>query len=299
MLGDLYAFGLLGAFTLTCLGLDLIRLREQAAARSAKTQSPQIHKNGHNAHISATEPQTTLQPYSEDHSLNGNGTIEAKTERNGSAIFTLYQHSSNIWHQLDLWLGLLTTVLVALAWAISLISKPEAALFGGTVALLGMGVAYLNYTRHGHPPVVASYLEGHLSDSVLAVLAANDTQNSQVINSAITYAKDKPVVFLYLGQRQATGAAKPFEIVDPYLDDATAKKTFSKAEGQARKARITRKYLYRQDGSAVASAVWQTLQPKDVILSENMAESVHNINPDRIRYELTPGGKIVHLLKRW
>jgi hypothetical protein len=113
------------------------------------------------------------------------------------------------------------------------------------------------------------------------------------------YAKNKPVVFLYLGKQEAAGTAKPFEIVDPYLDDATAKKTFSKAEGQARKARITRKYLYRQDGSVVASVVWQTLRPKNVILSENMAALLHNINPDRIRYELTPDGKIVHLLKRW
>jgi hypothetical protein len=23
------------------------------------------------------------------------------------------------------------------------------------------------------------------------------------------------------------------------------------------------------------------------------------INPDRLRYELTPNGKVVHLLKRW
>ncbi|HXR65781.1 MAG TPA: APC family permease, partial [Ktedonobacteraceae bacterium] len=33
ILGDLYAFGLLGAFTLTCLGLDIVRHRERRAAR--------------------------------------------------------------------------------------------------------------------------------------------------------------------------------------------------------------------------------------------------------------------------
>src|SRR5438876_4171933 len=36
ILGDMYAFGLLGAFSLTCLGLDLVRYRERKAAR-AKT----------------------------------------------------------------------------------------------------------------------------------------------------------------------------------------------------------------------------------------------------------------------
>src|SRR2546429_5183081 len=34
LLGDLYAFGLLGAFTLTCLGLDIVRHRERKLARS-------------------------------------------------------------------------------------------------------------------------------------------------------------------------------------------------------------------------------------------------------------------------
>ena len=33
ILGDMYAFGLLGAFSLTCLGLDIVRGRERRAAR--------------------------------------------------------------------------------------------------------------------------------------------------------------------------------------------------------------------------------------------------------------------------
>src|SRR6266487_4466547 len=37
-LGELYAFGLLGAFTLTCLGLDIIRYRERKAARTLAAQ---------------------------------------------------------------------------------------------------------------------------------------------------------------------------------------------------------------------------------------------------------------------
>src|SRR6266852_7133351 len=38
ILGDLYAFGLLGAFSLTCLGLDIIRHRERKAARAVAAQ---------------------------------------------------------------------------------------------------------------------------------------------------------------------------------------------------------------------------------------------------------------------
>src|ERR1019366_7411311 len=40
LLGDMYAFGLLGAFTLTCLGLDIVRSRDwRRANRAANTKS--------------------------------------------------------------------------------------------------------------------------------------------------------------------------------------------------------------------------------------------------------------------
>src|SRR5437867_2450891 len=45
LLGDMYAFGLLGAFTLTCLGLDLIRYRERRAIR-AKRYQPAVAQPG-------------------------------------------------------------------------------------------------------------------------------------------------------------------------------------------------------------------------------------------------------------
>src|SRR5690242_17995275 len=40
ILGDMYAFGLLGAFTLTCLGLDIVRYRERKAARALAHHLP-------------------------------------------------------------------------------------------------------------------------------------------------------------------------------------------------------------------------------------------------------------------
>lgn len=36
VLGNMYAFGLLGAFSLTCLGLDIVRFRERRWAREQK-----------------------------------------------------------------------------------------------------------------------------------------------------------------------------------------------------------------------------------------------------------------------
>jgi amino acid transporter len=46
LLGDMYAFGLLGAFTLTCLGLDIIRHRERKAARNHPFSASAQPQNG-------------------------------------------------------------------------------------------------------------------------------------------------------------------------------------------------------------------------------------------------------------
>jgi nucleotide-binding universal stress UspA family protein len=73
-LGHLYSFGLLGAFTFTSLGLDVIRWRE--------------HQRG-----------------------------------------------------FKFWIGLLTTAMVATAWAVNIVNKREATLFGGGVVAAGVLVA--------------------------------------------------------------------------------------------------------------------------------------------------------------
>jgi len=47
ILGSMYAFGLLGAFTVTCLGLDIIRYRERKAARANVLPDRLDNHNGH------------------------------------------------------------------------------------------------------------------------------------------------------------------------------------------------------------------------------------------------------------
>src|SRR5437588_9351076 len=48
ILGDMYAFGLLGAFTVTCVGLDIIRYRERGVAQTAPWQRVGEHEeNGY------------------------------------------------------------------------------------------------------------------------------------------------------------------------------------------------------------------------------------------------------------
>ena len=203
-----------------------------------------------------------------------------------------------VWRRLDFWLGVLTTLLVVLAWSISIVSQPLATVFGCSVALAGMGVAYVNY-RQGRAPMVTSYLDRRMPDSLLAVLAAGDDHNNAVIDAAIAHARGKPVVFLYLAEPKAERVPRLFEVVDPYLEDEPAKDTLKQAALRARKARLASRFVYRPQAPGSAGRIWQIVHPRDVVLTAEHVAQFEEINPDRIRYELTPRGKIAHLLKHW
>jgi amino acid transporter len=245
ILADLYAFGLLGAFSLTCIGVDIVRFREHRSAR------PIAH----------------------------------------------------VWHGMIFWLGILTTVLVITAWLTNLITKPLATVFGGSVAIVGMLIAYFNYRQHmqkEHVPVVYTQAAERMPDSILAVLTANNGHNTAVMRMAIEVANGKPVVFLYVGAPQGPQRVpRMFEMVDPYLDDQKAKEAFGQAEALAQKARITRRFVYQQRAPGGLSDIWKVVHPHDTVIAAEETPGVEDINPDRIRYVLTPDGKIAHLLKHW
>ncbi len=297
ILGDMYAFGLLGAFTVTCVGLDIIRYRERKSAQAVLLDQPDHH--GSNGHNSTKRGGGFFRPFFLSH---GNGhratTSPLREWLTLAGASSLRQRIAALWKRLDFWLGVLTTLLVMLAWSISIVSQPLATAFGCSVALAGMAVAYVNYVR-GRAPVVTPYLEGRMPESLLAVLAAGDQRNDVVIETAINHARRKPVVFLYLAQPTAERVPQLLEIVDPYLEDEPAKDTLKQAALLARKARLTSRFVYQPQAPGAAASIWRIVHPRDVVLTAEHAEQFEEINPDRIRYELTPRGKIAHLLKRW
>lgn len=310
ILGDMYAFGLLGAFSVTCLGLDVLRARERRIAQANASRSTKIveeQSNGHATYASIATSQELADSLSlTDPSHAQNGLVAPSTETTpaekaiteASSLVQPKQHST--WHLLDYWLGILTTLLVVLAWLISLVSKPLATGFGGSVALVGMIFAYVNFVRgQGRAPVVTSSLRERLPDALLAVLIANDKRNDSVISTAIEHAHGRPVVFLYLAEPPARRAPRLFEVVDPYLDDQTARDTLKQAALQAREAGLTTRFVYRQQELGAAANIWHIVHPRDVVLAADQTAQCEEINPDLIRYELTPQGKIAHLLKRW
>jgi amino acid transporter len=304
ILGDMYAFGLLGAFTVTCVGLDIIRYRERKAEQAAVLPD-RLDNHGNNGHSSTARSggfsSSFIANQQSPPSISNGHRITASALREWIALAgasTLRERIAGVWRRLDFWLGLLTTLLVTLAWSISIVSQPLATAFGCSVALTGMAVAYVNYVR-GRVPVVTPYLEGRIPESLLAVLAAGDQRNDAVIEAAINHARGKPVVFLYLAQPKAERVPRLFEIVDPYLEDEPAKDTLKQAALLARKAKLTSRFVYKPQAPGVTGSIWRIVHPRDVVLTAEHAAQVEEINPDRIRYELTPSGKIAHLLKRW
>ncbi|HEY1351463.1 MAG TPA: APC family permease [Ktedonobacteraceae bacterium] len=311
ILGDMYAFGLLGAFSLTCLGLDIVRWREQRAARQLAKHLTAA--NG-NVHLSAAQVMQEAREVSHERAPHPSdagaqnspapgGLEPAAIAHLALPAHTLRQHLTHFWRAIDFWLGVLTTLLVALAWSTNLVAKPLATIFGGSVALVGMGVALVNYSltrKQGRLPVVAATgVEGRIPGSVLAVLTSQNGRNEAIIRTAIDIADGKPVVFLYLGEPTPARPRRIFEVVDPYLDDPKAKEYFGKAENLARRAKISRRYVYRTRQPDVISRVWHVIRPRDIVISAERATDLDDVNPDRVRYEITPGGKVAHLLKAW
>jgi amino acid transporter len=307
VLGDLYAFGLLGAFTLTSVGLDIVRRRERKAARAERVSS-QSGTRGlprRDAPVPTNEAlqgtTTTATAQASAASLEGAGFGKVSADGSAPSPYT-GRMVLDLWHTCKFYLGLLTTALVVLAWTTNLVAKPLATIFGGSVTLLGMGIAFFTYTRkkqQGHVPVPITHVEEHLPGSILAVLMPDTTHNEAVIRSAIQNAQGKPVMFLYLGHATTYQAPRLFEYHDPYYDDQQARRTFGKAEHLAQQAKITRRYVYRLQEPQALERIWLVVHPRDIVISPENTSLFGEINPDRIRYELTTDGKVAHLLKSW
>ncbi len=303
-LGDMYAFGLLGAFTLTCLGLDIIRHRERKAARALAAQSLNTSEN--DQEVPGAGMAYDIESRRENAHNNGSaltGGLDLENVRLlASPVRNWRTRIREIWYNVDFWLGVFTTFLVATAWTTNLVTKHLATLFGGTVAGFGMLIAYINYRRQkqkGYLPVVTTGLEGRLPGSVLAVLTAKNGHNDMIIRSAINSAEGKPVVFLYLGEPRAERIPQIFEVYDPYLYDPHAKESFGKAENLAQKSKSPRRFVYSSEEPGAVAEVWHIAHPHDTIIAADYAGDVADVNPDRIRYELTSEGKVAHLIKRW
>ena len=301
ILGDMYAFGLLGAFSLTCLGMDIVRYRQRKYRRLVASRSVPHADSFARQPISSTSgpAQKSAQDTSGER-VAQEALEEEETEEEKKASPAERPEPEGRWTRstINFWLGILTTFLVLIAWSTNLIAKPLATAFGGSVALVGMAIAFTNYRLHkrkGRIPVVVTGVERHFPAAVLAVLSAGSRLNEAVSQSAIANPGKKPVVFLYLGERDSTRKPELFRLIEPHLNDEQARKDLGRANYLAEEANVESRFIYRHREPGAIARVWQELHPQDTIIAEEQMPEAQEIHPQRTSVASTPCGQVMHL----
>lgn len=254
LLGDLYAFGLLGTFVLTCVSLDVVRWRERPAWTAGAT-----------------------------------------------AIFVI---------------GVVTTILVVIAWAVNLIYKPLATEFGGGLTVVGLviGLVTYRYYRSRRPSVfpvpfrpqraaesIATALGNRPSAGEVLVILPHDQLAAEAVMAAATHAAaGRGAVFLYRGDRYPNQHHELLEVADPYLRDFSAHDAFARAEMLARGHVKNRRYVY-MPGSLpreMVGEVWRTVMPKETLVTLEDQGMLPPMAVDRVRRHTTDGITVLHMFTR-
>ncbi len=296
LLGDMYAFGLLGAFSLTCLGMDIVRYRDRRARRGEQAQSshagepgassPDQHGRPGEANAARSTDEARARPYLPEETVLPSEVPEQSGRWSRSAI--------------NFYLGILTTILVITAWSTNLVAKPLATAFGGSVAVIGMLIAYVNYRRREHKgwlPVITTGVEKSFLAEVMAVLTAGSPHNEAVIQAAVNNPGKKPVVFLYTGKPTSDTKPELFRLIEPHLNDPDARKWLGRANLMADRAKLQSRFVYRRQTPDAVYRVWKALRPVDTIVAPAQVPALQQINPDRTYDETSGDGAVVHLLK--
>jgi amino acid transporter len=299
ILGDMYAFGLLGAFSLTCLGMDIVRFRQRKARQLLASKSS---LNGAETDSYARRPIPSLLEHVEQ-SVEQETTekAEEEIEEEKQTDPAERPEPEGRWTRslVNFWLGILTTLLVLTAWSTNLVAKPLATLFGGSVALIGMAIAFTNYRLHkrkGRVPVVTTGVERNFPGAVLAILTSGSSANEAIMQAAVHNPGKRPVVFLYLGQHISTRQPELFRLIEPHLNDEQARKDLGHANFLAQQAGIVCRFIYRHQDPDVINHVWQELHPQNTIISEDQISAVQQLHPKHTSTEFTIAGPVIHLL---
>lgn len=251
LLGDLYAFGLLGTFVLTCVSLDVVRWREYRSWNIRVI-----------------------------------------------AFFTV---------------GVLTTILVLVAWAVNLVQKPMATEFGGGLTAVGLiaGLATYRYSRGHRPSVfpvpfrpqraaasIASALGNRPSaGEVLVILPHEQLAAEAVLAEGARAAAGRGAVFLYRGNRYPNQHHELLEVTDPYLKDYAAHDAFARAERMARKQVPNRRYVYVPGNlpREMVGEVWRTVAPKETVVTAEDQGMLPPMAVDRVRRHTTDVTTVLHM----
>jgi amino acid transporter len=309
LLGDMYAFGLLGAFALTCLGLDVIRLRERRGslsvgsreeAEEAAIQPAAMGRPPLGTQLRAVLEQR-LAPLAHERLREATARVAALGAEIARIAAPAVRVLRAAWPNVNYYLGFLTTLLVSTAWIINLRTKPLATIFGGGLTVLGVAISVVNYRyqqSRGVAPVVPEYYLRPMPRSLLVALDPRSPNNAAVVRAACQSAQGHPLVILALGHPELR-EVRAFEIAVPYFNDVLAQQTLSLAASICGRERVQAHYVYRVDTPNAVLDAWRIIQPDEIIAEAELAKTItKRVSPDTVRIQRTDGVKVVHALKR-
>ncbi len=241
LLGDLYAFGLLGAFTLTCLALDIVRWHER-------------HPDGK----PTAAPEGGEGATGEGSAKHAVGQITFVVGVITTGLVALAWTTNLVAKPLaTVFGGGVTVAGLAIAATTYVVNHRR-----GRIAVVpvlhrpGVPVAFLSRGRR-MPPA-----------TVLAVLPQEATQVDALLQAADAAAAGGPVVLLQRGAFDPPDRPpRLFAITDPYLQDEAAQEVFSRAARRAQQHGRGYRYLYVPStaGPSAVTELWQALQPRETL----------------------------------
>jgi len=234
LLGDLYAFGLLGAFSVTCIALDLVRFHER-----------HVQRLGHEV-VNVGRIRFIL------------GVITTVLV-SGAWITNLFAKPLA-----TLFGGCVTLVGVGIAFVTYRRARRRGpSLIYPHVHHYEQPVIFMSKGRRLPASRVLALLPHDAEQAEqLANLAAADTSGRPVA-----------FVYIAHPDTARNETPQMFEIVDPYRDDTTAQEVFAQAEAAARKARLDGRYIYVPAGAPAGTVDWLVthLAPQETIMLDDGA----------------------------
>ncbi|MFI5273455.1 MAG: APC family permease, partial [Ktedonobacterales bacterium] len=312
ILGDMYAFGLLGAFSLTCISLDFIRWRERHGERpvGSHAEHDMVVATPMGARVAATPGMgVRLASYATGR-MSPQVAARVTTARTQMAVAwtTAARYAGphvvrvrGLWPDIRYYLGFLTTVLVGAAWLINLRAKPLATVFGGGLTVLGVAIAVVNYRyqqRQGTGIIQPAYYLRPAPHSRLVVLDPRSSNNAAVVRGACQTAQGHSLIVLCLGyppQREL----RVFAINDAYLNDTAAQETLRIAARICKAEHVEAQFLYRVAQPNAVLDAWRVIQPDEIVAEASLAkEFAKRVTPDYVRLQQVDGVKVVHAMRR-
>jgi amino acid transporter len=207
-------------------------------------------------------------------------------------------------------IGIITTFLVVIGWAVNLVAKPDATIFGGGLTVIGLAVGIWTYrsAQRRRPAVfplpyrperaaesIAAQFDRRPAD-VLVILPRDQNVADAVLAEALRAASGKRAVFLYRGDAPP-GPAELWEVSDPYLKDYVAQDAFGRAEARARDHVPTRRYVYVPGNlpRQMVGEVWRMISPKETVVSIDDHDALPPMAVDRIRRHHADGATVLHM----